>query len=269
MANTSNAGALHAFCPKSSNPSPAFIASAPSSTTAPHAPPPRCANKEKSAPAATCCAPPRGATAADEATAQRRRLYTLRSSCVACLGWGGGGRCVPQSTAAPQRAHLQGGKPQRGQVTGGTMAAEPTVADSELRVDLLAFLTRIGVQHDTIDHPAAPTVEEHSRFVGHLEAAGAGQAKQARGSPPSSPRSLPAPAAARAPTLPDAARRKRSSSCATRRAAYTSSVVCGRRRWTSKACLPAALRLRRRRCACAAPTPPLPRFATIAPALQC
>ena len=52
--------------------------------------------------------------------------------------------------------------------------------DRLLRADLLAFLTSRGIAAQTIEHPAAPTVEEHSQYVGHLEAAGAGQAKQVR-----------------------------------------------------------------------------------------
>jgi len=44
-----------------------------------------------------------------------------------------------------------------------------------LRQELEEALRDIGCEVTTVEHPAAPTVEEHTKYVGHL---GGGQAKQ-------------------------------------------------------------------------------------------
>lgn len=46
--------------------------------------------------------------------------------------------------------------------------------EAALKDDILSYLSLIGVAHETVEHPAAPTVEEHTQYVGGM----GGQAKQ-------------------------------------------------------------------------------------------
>lgn len=46
--------------------------------------------------------------------------------------------------------------------------------EAALKKDILDYLTQIGAKHETVEHPPAPTVEEHTQYVGGM----GGQAKQ-------------------------------------------------------------------------------------------
>lgn len=52
---------------------------------------------------------------------------------------------------------------------------EPPPAEACTPEALLAKLQALGIESQTVYHPAAPTCEEHAKHVGHL---GGGQAKQ-------------------------------------------------------------------------------------------